>query len=382
MTEQENRSVGKNFEFLLPREVEYKFVPRNPASMDTYRQESVPIEQYYLSMPSEPFSLRLREQAVNGGVEYEATLKDRGVMRPDGLDRLEVIVPVSPELYAYYLSEHAPIVRKLRSEPLPGVFIDYYEDGSVQIESENPASWAEFGKQHEGGFIEVTGRNFGDNEWRAYTDLFRRSGIDHREGPVEELDIEAIVQDITAQVATSGTATVHIGGRSGSGKSTIVRDIMAGLDALNISNTQLSTDDYHRGKTWLEQYNGGEFLGRWDEPIVYDTGAMAADLARLRRGESITRREIDWTTVEPRYLSNIEPTSVVIIEGIYAKAPEITMQGDLAYEMSTPLATCIGRRLLRDIKERPQFANPNESLRYMLSEAEPAYRRQGSSSAA
>ena len=44
--------------------------------------------------------------------------------------------------------------------------------------------------------------------------------------------------------------------------------------------------------------------------------------------------------------------------------------------MTTPLATCIGRRLLRDIAERPEFADPATSLGYMLSEAEPAYRAQ------
>jgi hypothetical protein len=44
--------------------------------------------------------------------------------------------------------------------------------------------------------------------------------------------------------------------------------------------------------------------------------------------------------------------------------------------MATGLATCIGRRLLRDLRERPEFADPEISLRYMLSEAEPAYRAQ------
>lgn len=37
-----------------------------------------------------------------------------------------------------------------------------------------------------------------------------------------------------------------------------------------------------------------------------------------------------------------------------------------------------GGRLLRDLRERPQFADPAASLGYMLSEAEPAYRDQTS----
>jgi uridine kinase len=79
---------------------------------------------------------------------------------------------------------------------------------------------------------------------------------------------------------------------------------------------------------------------------------------------------------EPVLTGTIEPTDVIIIEGIYAQAPEITKGSDLQYEMTTPLATCIGRRLLRDIAERPEFADPATSLGYMLSEAEPAYRAQ------
>ena len=80
--------------------------------------------------------------------------------------------------------------------------------------------------------------------------------------------------------------------------------------------------------------------------------------------------------VEPVYEGIIAPSNVVIIEGIYALSPDITKQDELRYEMTTPLATCIGRRLLRDMRERPEFADPVKSLGYMLREAEPAYRRQ------
>lgn len=60
-------------------------------------------------------------------------------------------------------------------------------------------------------------------------------------------------------------------------------------------------------------------------------------------------------------------------------APEITKVDDLLFEVDTPLATCIGRRLLRDMRERPQFADPVASLQYMHEEAEPAYRAQSRS---
>ena len=170
--------------------------------------------------------------------------------------------------------------------------------------------------------------------------------------------------------------TLAIVGESGSGKSTIVREVITELASLGISANVMSTDDYHRGVTWLEQYNSGERWVHWDDSVVYDTGAMAEDLANLRSGLRIYQRHIDWTVVEPVYDGLIEPRDVLIIEGIYATSQDITNEGDLSYMMATPLATCVGRRLIRDMRERPEFADPVKSLSYMLTEAEPAYRAQ------
>lgn len=199
-----------------------------------------------------------------------------------------------------------------------------------------------------------------------------------RDIPADEPQLSAaeIVTNIHRALQDNKPATVHIGGRSGSGKSTIVREVRTALDALGLTSAVLSTDDYHRGNSWLVAHNNGQDWEHWDAPIVYDTETMAQDLKTLQSGQAIRAREIDWTTVEPHYPGLISPSDVIVIEGIYARSPDITSEGDLSYEMTTPLATCIGRRLLRDLKERPQFADPVKSLSYMLSEAEPAYLRQ------
>ena len=50
-----------------------------PDTLSDMRERARPIEQFYLSHPSEPFSLRLREELnLSGKLEYSATLKDRG----------------------------------------------------------------------------------------------------------------------------------------------------------------------------------------------------------------------------------------------------------------------------------------------------------------
>lgn len=352
-------------------EAERKFIPNHPGALFKLKEHetTVAIEQIYLSTPDEPFSLRLRATASGKGIAYEATLKDRGTVEDAGLERLEVTAPISPELYMFYMSENLPVVRKLRAEPLPLVAIDFYNDGTLQVESEDEKQWRLFTEQYGAAFEEVTGLPEADNERRAFR------GIDTC--PSQELQAGSIMKDIlAAREHAQRPVIVHIGGRSGSGKSTVVREVAASLDAFGISNSSLSTDDYHRGAAWLANYNEGQAWQHWDDPIVYDIKTMARDLQRIAQGEPVMRREIDWVTVEPRHTGFLPPAEVLLIEGIYATAPDITAPGDLVYVMPTPLATCVGRRLLRDMRERPQFADPVRSLAYMLAEAEPAYRRQ------
>ena len=367
---------SKEFEQKIPLEIERKFLPLFPERLLALRAESRPIEKYYLSHPSEPFSLRLRAILTDqNNFAYEATLKDTGQLGTDGITRMEVTVPVGEGLYQFYMSKEVPVVRKLRAEPLPGVSIDFYQDGDVQVESENPVSWQQFIAEQGDLFVDITGDHASSSEWKAHL-MFRRANNGAEAlVPENELRPDDIVRDILAH-KEQGPLTIHIGGRSGSGKSTIVREVRTQLDTCGLRSTVISTDDYHRGTSWLQEYNAGEAWTHWDDPIVYDTATMARDLELLRTGQPIYARSIDWTVAEPVLTGTIEPTDVIIIEGIYAQAPEITKGSDLQYEMTTPLATCIGRRLLRDIAERPEFADPATSLGYMLSEAEPAYRAQ------
>ena len=369
--------TGKQeFEQTIPHEVERKYIPLFPEQLDAYKKYSVPVEQYYLSHPSEPFSLRFRESVSGGELTYEATLKDTGVVGPNGLDRMEVNVPVSKELYELYKSPENPIIRKLRVEPYNGVIVDFYEDGRIQLESENEDSWQRFIEDYGDTFIEITSDAIGSSEWQAHVEYRRTHGGMEALLPKADLDSSEIIRDILAVRQPGKALVVHVGGRSGSGKSTIVRQLQEQLDSLQLTSCVVSTDDYHRGNSWLVEHNGGEPWEHWDDPIVYDTATMAQDLATLQSGTAIPNRQIDWSDVEPHYPGIIEPTDIIVVEGIYARSAEITHQGDLSYEMPTSLATCIGRRLLRDVKERPEFADPVKSLDYMLRETEPTYRRQ------
>ncbi|QJU08628.1 hypothetical protein FBF28_03645 [Candidatus Saccharibacteria bacterium oral taxon 488] len=366
------------FEGRLPVETERKFIAIFPEKLTELREEAEPIEQFYLSHPDEPFSLRLRStlNRDTGELQYEATLKDNGIQSNDGLRQLEVTTEISPELYEYYCSGETPIIRKLRAEPLPGVVIDFFEnDGLVQAELEDDGSLQEFIDQFGNTFMEVTGGATATGEWQAHYN-FRREHEGREALSVQpELDINDIVSDILTSTVDS-PHVIHIAGRSGSGKSTIVRQLRERLDELNINSITMSTDDYHRGATYLYYYNNRQEWQHWDDPFVYDTETMAIDLQNLINDKEIYHRHMNWQTAEPYIAGTLSPAEVIIIEGIYAKSPDIITDNSLVYEIPTPIATCIGRRILRDLNERPQFCDPSENLLYLLSEAEPAYRAQ------
>lgn len=360
-----------NFEQINPREIERKYTSIDIESLQQFREQSRPIEQFYLSHPKEPFSLRLREElSEDGEFIYTATLKDRGSISVNGLDRLEVETCISAELYNYYKSPELPCLKKLRTDIGDNIVIDYYEDGHVQVESENSSSWKQFCEYVNFDLVDITSEELSNNELRANRLLQKQ------ESYIPELDAGHIVKDILEKLQCSKNIIVRICGRSGSGKSTISRQVQQMLNSLSVSSEIISTDDYNRGASWLRSFNNGQDWSKWDHPIVYDTKSMAADVQELLDDQPILKRSFDFIAQEPFFNDTISPTSVIIVEGIYALSPDFDSLDSLVYEIPTPLATCVGRRLLRDIKERPNFGNPGATLKYILENAEPMYRNQ------
>lgn len=376
----ETLQASGEFERKPEREVEKKYLPLFTEKMDVFREQAQPIEQLYLSHPDEEFSLRLRERLENGQLVYSAALKDRGVMTPDGLDRFEVETHISPETYSYYKDLGFPALKKLRSEPYKNVVIDWFEDGHVQTEAEHPISWTGFLEQHRlraKDFVDMTGDHFSDNEWRAHLD-FRR--LNNGEEPFvlpPDFDSLDVANQIRKQRFDSSPTVVTVAGRSGSGKSTKIQEVRSLLTKNGIQSIILSTDNYNRGRTWLENYSGQAWTN-WDLPIVYDLDLLQADLQKLRAGSDIPQRYLDFTTEEPVVGGVFRPAPVILVEGIYANDVSFDDIAKLRYKILTPLATCLGRRILRDMDERPGFADAAHNLRYMLEVGEPAYRASAS----
>ena len=373
MSEYLNRN--ELFEQNTYTEIERKFTINRPDIIEPFRRIAQPIEQLYLSSPDEPYSLRLREECIDAQILYSATTKTRGEYSPSGLHRREMTTLVSPETYHYYNQPDTPRLRKLRAEPAPGITIDFFEDGHIQIENEQAAHWEPFVDslalhRH---LIDITHASDGSNEWRAY-ELSGRYPL-----PVETLTTEKIITAIDRHQQAHSVTTVSIAGRSGSGKSTIVSALRDQLRRKGHEPVIISTDNYNRGKSWLDA-SGGQPWSNWDDPLVYDTQQCAKDILALQNGTSIQKRHFDFATQEPTIIGTLHPSPVLIIEGIYARSRHVTPLIDLPYEQPTPLATCIGRRLERDFFQGQRIngslGRPEDMLRYMLEIAEPTYREQ------
>jgi hypothetical protein len=168
---------------------------------------------------------------------------------------------------------------------------------------------------------------------------------------------------------------------AGSGKSSAAREVQARLEAklgAEYRPVVISTDDYHRGKKWLEATYGAPWEN-WDDPRVYHTQELADDLSRLAAGEPILRRHFDFQSEEVVYDDIIEPSPFVIVEGLYAGSRDLEAVRTLHYDMPVGPATSIGRdarRLIIEGRANGSIGTPEERVRYQVEVALPTYMAQ------
>lgn len=363
-------------------EVEKKFVPIDPHYFDFLEsvREVQHIEQIYLSSPEEPYSLRVRKiDEADGSVRYSATLKSEGSVEVDGLTRFETPTEVSAETFAFYEKTDAPRLTKHRVEPVPGVTIDWidgYDRPIVEIEdiATNPDAQLFF-QQYGDVLSDHTGLPEVNNEWIAH----HLSRVERSEA--KQISVEEMSKKVLGYKSYGiSPIVVTIDGRSGSGKTTYARQLAGllklGTDGESLDTTVLSTDNYHRGKSWLESQNNGKPWQNWDASIVYDTKELAIDIARLRAGESVENRFFSFDDQECHFEGTIRPTEIIIVEGIHAGTKDLEGIRHFHFPVETPLATAVGRDLgrLRE-GDRPNSAigSTAERLSYQLEYAEPAF---------
>ena len=147
---------------------------------------------------------------------------------------------------------------------------------------------------------------------------------------------------------------IGIAGGTGSGKTTVVRKIVESLPAGEV--VLLPQDSYYKDSSHVPAERRQSI--NFDHPDAFDWPLLSAQVAALRRGESIEQPVYDYLTCsrQPQTI-HIEPREVVIIEGIMALFdPALRAMMDLKVFVDTDPDERLIRVIQRDMLERGRTA--------------------------
>lgn len=141
-----------------------------------------------------------------------------------------------------------------------------------------------------------------------------------------------------------------VAGGSGSGKTTVVRKILEGLEPTSAG--LLHHDSYYRENTHLSLEQRARI--NYDHPDSLETPLMAEHIRDLVAGRAVDVPIYDFTlhrrTPETR---RVEPRPVIIVDGILVLAePEIRELMDIRVFVDTDADIRFIRRLRRDTRKR------------------------------
>lgn len=150
-------------------------------------------------------------------------------------------------------------------------------------------------------------------------------------------------------VMTAPSFVLGIAGGTGAGKTTIARDVADGFDR---PMTQLPLDNYYEDHP---EYSLAERKSiNYDHPLAFDWDLIRTHIEKLCSGESIEMPQYDFEThARTGECVRVEPTDVLVIEGIFALYDEaISEKLDLRLYVETDADVRILRRICRDVLER------------------------------
>ncbi len=152
--------------------------------------------------------------------------------------------------------------------------------------------------------------------------------------------------------ADTGTRPVIIGvaGGSGSGKTTVVREIVSRLGPDDVALIQ--HDSYYRDRSELSPT--GRAKVNYDHPDSLETSLLVKDVRSLRDGHTVNVPVYDFSThTRTAKVVPLVPRKVVIVEGILVLAnPDLRAQMAMRVFVDTDPDIRMIRRLRRDMKER------------------------------
>lgn len=143
---------------------------------------------------------------------------------------------------------------------------------------------------------------------------------------------------------------VGITGGSASGKTLLLNELKKSFNEEELCI--VSQDNYYRPRH--EQPVDRKGVQNFDKPESIDHQAFADDVAKLKRGEIVTRLEYTFNNpnMEPKMLT-FKPSSIIVVEGIFVfYLKEVVEQLDLKVFVDAKDHLMLKRRILRDAKER------------------------------
>jgi uridine kinase len=143
---------------------------------------------------------------------------------------------------------------------------------------------------------------------------------------------------------------IGIAGGTGSGKTSVAREITRNIDPENI--VLIEQDNYYKDQTQLTMTQ--RVLTNYDHPNAFDNDLLLEHLHQMLGGEAIEKPIYNFAEhTRAIYTDRVEPKQVVILEGIMVLEDQrLRDLMDIKIFVDTDPDVRIIRRILRDIKER------------------------------
>jgi uridine kinase len=143
---------------------------------------------------------------------------------------------------------------------------------------------------------------------------------------------------------------IGIAGGSGSGKSTVARNVAQALHAESVAFIDM--DAYYRDHAHLPLADRRKV--NWDHPDAFDWELLVGQLERLQAGEAIEKPVYDFVShTRSSRTVVVPPAQVVVIDGIllFSEAP-VRDLCDVKVFVDADADIRLIRRIRRDIKKR------------------------------
>jgi uridine kinase len=143
---------------------------------------------------------------------------------------------------------------------------------------------------------------------------------------------------------------IGIAGGTGSGKTTVARNIARALPDASVAF--LDMDGYYRNFAHLPLDERRKI--NWDHPEAFDLDLFASHLEQLARGDPIEKPVYDFAThVRSQRTERITPADVVVVDGILLFVDQrIRALFDVKVFVDADPDIRLVRRIQRDMSER------------------------------